>query len=81
MNKQDLIKEIIRLSSELDRKGEELSAICEREIQPLVDEERYQEAKRHVLDFYRDCVDEKGNCLSIEKDMILARLNRLINNR
>lgn len=81
MNKQELIKEIIRLSYELDQKGEELAIICEREIQPLIDAKEYKEAKKHVFDFYRDCVDENGNCIAIEKDTILARLNRLINDK
>lgn len=81
MNKQELIKEIVRLSSELDQKGEELATICEREIQPLIDAKEYKEAKKYVLDFYRNCVDENGNSIAIEKDMILARLNRLINNK
>lgn len=79
MNKQELIKEIVRLSSELDQKGEELATICEKEIQPLIDAKKYQEAKKYVFDFYRNCVDENGNSIAIEKDMILARLNRLIN--
>lgn len=78
-NKQELIKEIVHLYSELDQKGEELAAICEKEIQPLIDAKKYQEAKEHVYSFYKDCVDKDGNSISIEKDMILARLNRLIN--
>lgn len=79
MNKQELIKEVIRLSSELDQKGEELAAICEKEIQPLIDSKKYQEAKKYVHSFYKGCVDKNGNSISIEKDMILARLNHLIN--
>lgn len=35
MDKQELIKEIIRLESEINKKEEELAAICEKEIQPL----------------------------------------------
>lgn len=81
MNKQELIKDIIRLSCELEKKGEELATICEREIQPLIDANEYKEAKKHVLDFYRDCVDEDGNSIAIEKDIILSRLNHLINNK
>lgn len=81
MNKEELIKEIVRLSSELDQKGEELAIICEREIQSLIDAKEYKEAKKHVLDFYRDCVDEDGNSIAIEKDVILARLNSLIKDK
>lgn len=81
MNKQKLIKEIVHLSSELNQKGEELATICEKEIQPLIDTKKYQEAKEYVFDFYRNCVDENGNSIAIEKDMILARLNRLISNK
>lgn len=81
MNKQELIKEVVRLSSELDQKGEELASICENEIQPLIDSKKYQEAKKYVFDFYKNCVDKNGNSISIEKDMILARLNRLISNK
>lgn len=81
MNKQDLIKDIIRLSCELEKKEEELALICEREIQPLIDSKKYQEAKKYVYSFYKDCVDENCNSISIEKDMILARLNRLISNK
>lgn len=36
MDKQELIKEIIRLESEINKKEEELAAICEKEIQPLI---------------------------------------------
>lgn len=81
MNKQELIKEIIRLSSELEQKGEELATICEKEIQPLIDSKKYQEAKKYVHSFYKDCVNKNGDSISIEKDMILARLNRLISNK
>jgi len=81
MNKQDLIKEIIHLSSELEQKEERLATICEKEIQPLIDSKKYQEAKEYVFDFYRNCVDKNGNSISIEKDMILARLNHLISNK
>lgn len=80
MNKQELIKEVIRLSSELGQKGEELAFICEKEIQPLINAKKYQEAKEHVFSFYKNCVDKNGNSISIEKDMFLAKLNRLINN-
>lgn len=79
MNKQELIQEVVRLSSELDQRGEELATICEKEIQPLIDSKKYQEAKKYVYAFYKDCVDQNGNSIAIEKDMILARLNRLIN--
>lgn len=79
MNKQELIKRIIYLSSELEKKEEELAAICEKEIEPLIDSKKYQEAKKHVCSFYKDCVDKNGNSIAIEKDMILSRLNHLIN--
>lgn len=78
MNKQELIKEVVRLTLELNQKGEELAAICEKEIQPLIDAKKYQKAKKYVHLFYKDCVDENGNSISIEKDMIIAKLNRLI---
>lgn len=78
MDKQELIKEIIRLESEINKKEEELAAICEKEIQPLISAKKYQDAKRYVFDFYRDCVDERGNSISIEKDVIVAKLNSLI---
>lgn len=78
MNKQELIKEIVRLTSELDKAGEELATICEAEIQPLIEARKYKEAKKKVLLFYKDCVDENGNSISIEKDTIIARLNHLI---
>lgn len=78
MNKQELIKEIVRLTSELDQRGEELAEICEKEIQPLIDSKKYQQAKVRVFDFYKDCVDKYGNSIAIEKDMIIAKLNRLI---
>lgn len=81
MDKQELIKEIIRLESEINKKEEELAAICEKEIQPLISAKKYQDAKRYVFDFYRDCVDERGNSISIEKDVIVAKLNSLINNK
>lgn len=81
MNKQELVKEIIHLSSELDKKGEELATICEKEIQSLIDSKKYQEAKKYVCSFYKDCIDKNGNSIAIEKDMILSRLNHLINNQ
>lgn len=81
MDKQELIKEIIRLESEINKKEEELAAICEKEIQPLISAKKYQDAKRYVFDFYRDCVDERGNSISIEKDVIVAKLNSLIKSK
>lgn len=81
MSKQELIKDIIRLYSELDKKETELSAICEKEIQPLVDAKKYQEAKAYVYSFYKDCVGRCGDSLSLEKDMILTKLNHLIYNQ
>lgn len=80
MDKEELIKEIIRLSSELDQKGEELASICEKEIQPLINAKKYQEAKERVFSFYKNCVDKNGNSISIEKDILLSKLNHLINN-
>lgn len=81
MNKQKLIKKIVQLSSELNQKGEELANTCEKEIQPLIDAKKYQEAKEYVFDFYRNCVDKNGNSIAIDKDVILTRLNRLISNK
>lgn len=78
MNKQELIKEVVRLTSELEQRGEELAEICKKEIQPLIDSKKYQQAKVRVFDFYKDCVDKYGNSIAIEKDMILSKLNCLI---
>lgn len=81
MSKQELIRDIIRLYSELDKKETELSDICEKEIQPLVDAKKYQEAKAYVHSFYKELVDKNGNSLSIEKDIIQTKLNHLIYNQ
>ena len=68
------------MDKQINKKEEELAAICEKEIQPLISAKKYQDAKRYVFDFYRDCVDERGNSISIEKDVIVAKLNSLISN-
>lgn len=75
MNKQELIKEIIHLYSELEKKGEELAAICEKEIEPLIDSKKYQEAKKYVYSFYKDCVDKNGDSIAIEAAWLLSPVN------
>lgn len=81
MSKQELIRDIIRLYSEIDKKEIELSVICEKEIQPLVDAKKYKEAKAYVYSFYKELVNKDGNSLSIEKDILITKLNHLIYNQ
>lgn len=78
MNKKELIEKIILLTLELNKAKKELSEICQKEIQPLIDNKEYIKAKEYVFDFYRNCVNEIGNGKSQEKDMILEELDRLI---
>ena len=60
----------------IDKMGEKLSYVCLNKIQPLLDERKFDEAKKEVDIFYKP---SKLNdfIIFIERDMIMAKINRM----
>lgn len=72
MNKEELIKQFKFHFEKTDIMDAELAKLCQLEIEPLINDGKYQEAKDAVYNFY-------GNIdFSIEKDLIIANLNQRI---
>jgi hypothetical protein len=88
MNNEDIdISEVMKRSLEyykyIDTMGEKLKEIISNKIEPLLQQDKYREAKDMVMDFYKpsrytkDDDDEGyGDVIFIEYDMILAHINR-----
>lgn len=75
MNKEELIEQFKFHYQQTDIIDAELAKLCKLEIESLINDGKYQEAKDAVYRFY-------GNVdFSIEKDMILANLNQRIRNK
>ena len=81
-NVSDIMKKSLEYYEYIDVKGDELSKIISEQIEPLLEEHKWDEAKKAVRDFYRpsrfnDGSEGLGDVIFIEYDLILARINRL----
>lgn len=74
MNIDELIEQFKFHYQKTDIMDAELAKLCKLEIEPLINDGKYQEAKDAVYRFY-GIID-----FSIEKDLILANLNQRIRN-
>ena len=82
LNISDVMKRSLEYYKYIDVMGEKLAKIISEEIEPLLKEGKYDEAKKMVRDFYKPSRytqgDEEGlgDVIFIEYDMILANINR-----
>jgi hypothetical protein len=60
----------------IDKMGEKLAKVCMNKVQPLLDECKFNEAKKEVDRFYKPSkLDD--HIIFIERDMIMAKINRM----
>mgnify|MGYP006314915767 CR=1 FL=1 len=82
LNISDVMKRSLEYYKYIDVMGEKLAKIISEEIEPLLKEGKYDEAKKMVREFYKpsrytqDDDEGLGDVLFIEYDMILANINR-----
>ena len=75
LNISDVMKRSLEYYKYIDVMGEKLAKIISEQIEPLLKEGKYNEAKQMVRDFYKPS-RYKGDVIFIEYDMILANINR-----
>jgi hypothetical protein len=85
LNISDVMKRSLEYYKYIDEMGEKLSKIISEQIEPLLNEGKYDEAKQMVRDFYKPCRykqgdEREGDVIFIEYDMILANINRRMRN-
>jgi len=81
LNISDVMKRALEYYKYIDIMGEKLAKIISERIEPLLKEDKYDEAKQMVRDFYKECRykqndDIEGDVIFIEYDMLLANINR-----
>ncbi len=78
----DIMKRSLEYYRYIDVMGAKLAKIISDKIEPLLQENKYDEAKQMVKDFYEpsrwksDGTEGNGDVIFIEYDMILANINR-----
>lgn len=80
MTKQEKIQKAIEAYKLVETLGTDLATQCEKEIKPLLNENKFDEAKKYVRTFFGEAYDENGCCVFIEADLINANINRLKRN-
>lgn len=85
LNISDIMKRSLEYYRYIDVMGEKLAKIISEQIKPLLNEGKYDEAKKMVRDFYKpsrydDGSESGGDVIFIEYDMILANINRRMKN-
>lgn len=81
----DVMRRSIEYYRYVDVMGEKLAKIISEQIESLLNEGKYDEAKQMVREFYKPSryksSDEgEGDVIFIEYDMILANINRRMKN-
>ena len=81
LNISDAMKRSLEYYKYIDVMGEKLAKIILEQIEPLLKEGKYDEAKQMVRDFYKPSRykqndESEGDVIFIEYDMILANINR-----
>jgi len=72
----DVMQRAVEYYTFIDEVGEKLSKICYEQIKPLLDEFKFDEAKKQVNKFYKPSkIDD--HIIFIERDIIMAKINRL----
>ena len=72
----DVMQRSVEYYTFIDEVGEKLSKICYEQIKPLLDEFKFDEAKKQVVKFYKPSSID-GHVIFIERDMIIAKIIRL----
>jgi hypothetical protein len=85
LNISDVMKRSLEYYRYIDVMGEKLAKIISEQIEPLLNEGKYDEAKQMVRDFYKpsrykESDEREGDVIFIEYDMILANINRRMKN-
>jgi len=85
LNISDVMKRSLEYYRYIDVMGEKLAKIISEQIEPLLNEGKYVEAKQMVRDFYKpsrykESDEREGDVIFIEYDMILANINRRMKN-
>ena len=85
LNISDAMKRSLEYYKYIDVMGEKLAKIILEQIEPLLKEGKYDEAKQMVRDFYKPSRykqndESEGDVIFIEYDMILANINRRMKN-
>ena len=85
LNISDVMKRSLEYYRYIDDMGEKLAKIISEQIEPLLNEGKYDEAKQMVRDFYKpsrykQSDEREGDVIFIEYDMILANINRRMKN-
>jgi hypothetical protein len=85
LNISDVMKRSLEYYRYIDEMGEKLGNIISEQIEPLLNEGKYEEAKQMVRDFYKPSRNKQGDeregdVIFIEYDMILANINRRMRN-
>ena len=83
LNISDVMKRSLEYYKYIDVMGEKLAKIILEQIEPLLKEGKYDEAKQMVRDFYKPSRykqdnESEGDVIFIEYDMILANINRML---
>ena len=72
----DIMKRAVECYVFIDQVGEKLSNICYNQIESLLDEFKFDEAKKHVNKFYKPSnIDD--HVIFIERDIIMTKINRM----
>jgi len=72
----DVMQRAVEYYTFIDEVGVELYKICYEQIKPLLEEFKFDEAKKEVNKFYKPS-NIDGHVIFIERDMIMAKINRL----
>lgn len=75
----EIMKTAVEYYKYIDVMGEMLSKIIKSQIEPLLNDKKYKEAKIAVDKFY-DSSRYEGEIIFIERDMLMATINRLAHN-
>lgn len=73
---EDAMKIAVEYYNFIDEVGFILSKICLNEINPLLEDSKFSEAKKEVKKFYKPSEND-GHVIFIERDLIMAKINRL----
>ena len=71
---QEAINLAVKYQRVIDSIGVQLRDICYKQIIPLLEEDKYNEAKKYVNRFFKT---EDVEDIFIEKDLLIAHINRL----
>jgi len=86
INVAEVMKKSLEYYEYIDVMGEKISNIIITQIEPLLKEGKFEEAKKAVRDFYKpsrlnNSTEGPGDVMFIEYDMILASINRKIRDK